>query len=285
MLDRGKVVDGNFTHRVSIKDFPKPLSKLTPAEAGLDKDTSIDIFKSQLISRHLDLHARVLKDQGLSFYTIGSSGHEGNAAVSKVFRHTDPAFLHYRSGGFVVQRSRDYGKIDTIYEQMLSFVASKEDPISGGRHKVFGSVPLNIPPQTSTIASHLPKAAGAAMAITRAKELGIDTGKPSDSVIICNFGDASLNHATSQSAINMAQYVAKANYPLPIVYMCEDNGIGISVATPKNWVRETMQDRPGIHYVQGNGLHFPDAYLAAREAEFISRKKRKPVFLHLATIR
>src|SRR3546814_7334359 len=44
------------------------------------------------------------------------------------------------------------------WDMLLSFAASSEDPISGGRHKVIGSRPLAIPPQTSTIASHLPKA-------------------------------------------------------------------------------------------------------------------------------
>ena len=47
----------------------------------------------------------------------------------------------------------------------LSFAASSEDPASGGRHKVWGSKPLWVLPQTSTIASHLPKAFGTAIAI------------------------------------------------------------------------------------------------------------------------
>ena len=60
-----------------------------------------------------------------------------------------------------------------IYDLGLSFVASSDDPISGGRHKVIGSKKLNMPPQTSTIASHLPKAVGAAFSIDRAKNLKI----------------------------------------------------------------------------------------------------------------
>ena len=59
---------------------------------------------------------------------------------------------------------------------LLSFAASAEDPISGGRHKVLGSKSLNIPPQTSTIASHLPKAMGAAFAIDLARALAAPTG-------------------------------------------------------------------------------------------------------------
>ncbi|MEQ8514761.1 MAG: hypothetical protein RIC38_04085, partial [Chromatocurvus sp.] len=50
-------------------------------------------------------------------------------------------------------------------DTLLAFTASRDDPVSGGRHKVIGSRAHWIPPQTSTIASHLPKAMGAAHAL------------------------------------------------------------------------------------------------------------------------
>jgi hypothetical protein len=102
--------------------------------------------------------ARVLRVQNKVFYTIGSSGHEGNAMVARLTRHTDPAFLHYRSGAFMAERFRKLPGMDPIMDSALSFAASKDDPASGGRHKVWGSKPLWVLPQTSTIASHLPKA-------------------------------------------------------------------------------------------------------------------------------
>ncbi|MFD0820147.1 hypothetical protein ACFQ0D_17955, partial [Micromonospora zhanjiangensis] len=40
------------------------------------------LFDAQLTSRHLDLAARWLRSFGEGYYTIGSSGHEGNAAVA-----------------------------------------------------------------------------------------------------------------------------------------------------------------------------------------------------------
>ena len=57
-------------------------------------------------SRHLDLAARWLRAPGQGFYTIGSAGHEGNAAVAAALRPTDPALLHYRSGAFYLARAR-----------------------------------------------------------------------------------------------------------------------------------------------------------------------------------
>ena len=80
--------------------LPQPLN-LAPdlSDAELNQ-----LFLSMLSSRLLDLRSRLLQAKGQSFYTIGSSGHEANAAVAAQLRVTDPAFLHYRSGAFFIER-------------------------------------------------------------------------------------------------------------------------------------------------------------------------------------
>ena len=101
---------------------------------------------------------------------------------------------------------------------------------------MIGSKLLNIPPQTSTIASHLPKAVGAAFSIDRAKNLNIEeTQLKNDSVVICSFGDASVNHASALTAFNTAAWINDRGGHVPIVFICEDNEVGISVSTNKNW--------------------------------------------------
>jgi 2-oxoisovalerate dehydrogenase E1 component len=285
MLDRASVVDEQFIKRVQQADFPIPNSSISLETAELDKKTAIELFDSQIKSRLLDLIARQLKEKGLSFYTIGSSGHEGNAVFGQVFRPEDMAFLHYRSGAFYIQRSKQVKGIDGVKDVLLSLVAASNDPISGGRHKVFGSVPLNVPPQTSTIASHLPKALGAALSIKRAKDLGIESNLDQDSIILCSFGDASANHATAQTTINACSWIAQQNYPLPIVFICEDNGIGISVPTPVNWIEQSINSRPGLNYIACDGLNLADIYAKAQEAEYLARYKKQPVFLHMRCVR
>ena len=285
MLDRASVVDEQFVTRVLAADFPKPRSTMSFEAAELDKKTAIEIFDSQIKSRLLDLIARQLKEKGLSFYTIGSSGHEGNAVLGHVFKTSDMAFLHYRSGAFYIQRAKQLAASDGVRDILLSLVAAASDPISGGRHKVFGSVPLNIPPQTSTIASHLPKALGTALSITRAKELGIESRLEANSVILCSFGDASTNHASTQTTLNACSWIRQQNYPLPIIFICEDNGIGISVPTPNNWIETSIRSRPGLQYIACDGLNIADTYAKAQEAEYLARTKKQPVFLHLHCVR
>ena len=285
MSDRNQLVKENFINFVRAQTLPQSSINLTPSDVGLSATDVIDLFETQVMSRHLDLQSRVMQKKGQSFYTIGSSGHEGNAAYAKAFRPTDMAFLHYRSGAFVIQRGKQVPGQTSLYDMLLSFAASKDDPISGGRHKVLGSKALSIPPQTSTIASHLPKAMGAAYSIPLAKRLAHQGEIPDDGVIICNFGDASSNHSTTQGAINSTAWAAYQSIPMPIVFVCEDNGIGISTSTPDGWIAANYKNREGLHYLYCDGLNILDTFQTAKEAERIAREMRKPVFLHVRTVR
>ena len=285
-MDRAQIVHQNFLRRVAVQDFPVALSDMSLENSGLTQEGLAEIFHAQILSRHLDLASRKLSKAGQGFYTIGSSGHEGNAAVAWALRPTDMAFLHYRGAAFQIARSRQVPGQTPLWDLLLSFTASSEDPISGGRHKVLGSKALNIPPQTSTIASHLPKAVGAAFSVGLAKRVKPEHRQlPSDAIILCSLGDASLNHSTAQGAINTACWSAYQNSAVPMVFLCEDNGIGISTKTPRGWVEASISFRPGLEYISCNGLDAVETYAAAHEAQRIARARKKPVFLHMSCIR
>jgi 2-oxoisovalerate dehydrogenase E1 component len=288
-LNRAEICDVNFQEFVrdwhGRADAGPAAGEAILDGSALDARGFRELFESQLISRHLDLMARVLRVQNKVFYTIGSSGHEGNAMVARLARHTDPAFLHYRSGGFMAERFRKLPGMDPIMDSALSFAASKDDPASGGRHKVWGSKPLWVLPQTSTIASHLPKAFGTAVAIEQARRIGHRLPIPDDSIAICSFGDASSNHATAQTAFNAAAWTAYQKLPAPILFVCEDNGIGISVKTPDGWVARNFRDRADLDYFQADGLDLAAGYGDVQKAVEHCRRTRRPTFLHLRTTR
>jgi 2-oxoisovalerate dehydrogenase E1 component len=196
------------------------------------------------------------------------------------------AFLHYRDGAFQTRRSTQVPGVAPTWDMLLSFATSVEDPMSGGRHKVLGSKSLMIPPQTSTIASHLPKAVGAAYSIGLARRHPPEHRVlADDGIVLCSFGDASANHSTAQGAINTACWTAFQSVPLPLLFVCEDNGIGISTRTPKGWIADNFSARPGLQYFHADGLDIFDTYRAAREAADFVRRRRKPAFLHLSLVR
>lgn len=281
-MDRCEIVHENFLRRVAARDLPAGRAPAGP----LSPELAMQAFRAGCLTRALDRQSRAMQRAGQGFYTIGSSGHEGLAAVALALRPTDMAFLHYRDAAFQIARAGQVPGENPTWDMLLSFASSKDDPISGGRHKVLGSRSLMIPPQTSTIASHLPKAVGAAYSIGAARRHRPEHAiLPDDALVYCSFGDASANHSTAQGAFNTAQWTSYQSVPLPLLFVCEDNGIGISTKTPKGWIEATFSARPGLKYFKADGLDLYDTYRVACEAADYIRTRRKPAFLHLRTIR
>ena len=205
--------------------------------------------------------------------------------VAMALRTTDPALLHYRSGAFYVARAQQVPGSTPIRDVLQGFMALADEPIAGGRHKVFGHPDLGVIPQTSTIASHLPRAVGLAIALHRAHRLKVDCEWPEDAVVVCSFGDASANHSTAAGAINAALATAFRGLPVPILFVCEDNGFGISVPTPTGWIETAYGSRPGMSYLSADGSDPLAAWPAIVRAADTVREQRRPVFLHLRTVR
>ena len=283
--------------RIGLADAALDRAIVEASEPQLSRDPStavipggptgrelLEVFADQVASRCLDVAARDLKAKGAGYYTISSAGHEHTAMVGALTRPDDPAFLHYRDGAFVLARARRAG-VDSVERDVLySLCAAEQDPIAQGRHKVWGSRQMWIPPQTSTIASQLPKAMGAAVAIGRARRLGQQLPVASDAIAVTSFGDASLNHSSALSAINAARWGKRVGNPMPLLLVCEDNGIGISVTTPRGWIAQTYGRMSGMTYVPARG-EIDEVWAAVRSAVERCRRGRTPVFLHLQTVR
>lgn len=280
-----EAIDEHFLARV------RALTASSGSTPPGDATAVLALLDAQLESRHLDLAARWLQAQGEGFYTIGSAGHEANAAVGLLTRVDDPALLHYRSGGFYAARAarnaeeRPDAATTPVRDVLLGMSAAAADPISGGRHKVFGHRDLHIVPQTSTIASHLPRAVGLAYALGNLADLAPERRWPDDAIVVTSLGDASVNHSSAQGALNAAAYLTHRGLSLPLLVVVEDNGLGISTRTPAGWVEATLSRLPGIGYVDASSPR-PDRLLAdVGEAVERVRSARRPALLHLRTVR
>src|SRR6266542_6799931 len=113
--------------------FADRVRALKPVPCDYPAEQLRSLYDAQLGSRHADLAARWMQSQGKGFYTIGSAGHEGNAAVAAAVRPTDPALLHYRSGAFYCARAGQLDdRTDPIRDILRGLVASAAEPGSGG---------------------------------------------------------------------------------------------------------------------------------------------------------
>ena len=254
--------------------------------SSLTTRVCLALFDVQLGSRHLDLAARWLRAQGRGYYTIGSSGHEGNAAVAAALRPTDPALLHYRSGAFFLARGVLVDGREPLRDVLLGLVAATDEPISGGRHKVFGRHDLHIIPQTSTIASHLPRALGVAFSIARARKLGVTCAWPDDAVdgvqLRRRVGEP-LHRGRSDQRRAALRVSGRADAAAVRLRGQRDRhqrarprAAGSSRAT---------ETGTGLAYFGADGCDLPATFDAAAAAADWVRTRRRPAFLHLRTVR
>ena len=158
--------------------------------------------------------------------------------------------------------------------------------MSGGRHKVFGHPALHIIPQTSTIASHLPRAVGLGFALGLAKAPGRDTPWPEDAVVVCSFGDASANHSTATGALNAAAYLA---HRAATARCCSSARTTASASAPVRRAGWTGGGAPAAprHRVPPRRRCRPAVELLAAIEEALAgvRSRRSPAVLHLSTVR
>ncbi|MGH3186843.1 MAG: thiamine pyrophosphate-dependent enzyme [Streptosporangiaceae bacterium] len=284
-LDQAFLAAVRALPNASPADRPSARAVTLPTVARLTARQAIALFDAQAGSRHLDLAARYLRAEGHGYYTIGSAGHEANAALGAVLRPSDPALLHYRSGAFYLARAAQVPGSEPLRDVLLGLVGAADEPIAGGRHKVFGHHGLAVIPQTSTIASHLPRAVGLAFSIGHAAKLGVPSPWPADAITVASFGDASANHSTAAGAINAACRTAYQGLPMPLLLVCEDNGLGISVRTPDGWVAAAHGGRAALNYFAADGTDPAGCYGAVAEAAQYVRSRRSPAFLHLKVVR
>ena len=84
---------------------------------------------------------------------------------------------------------------------------------------------------------------------------------------MCSFGDASVNHSTAVGAVNTACWVRLPGLPMPLLFVCEDNGIGISVRTPPGWIdARTTATGPGSRTSRPTAPIRPPCFDAATAA-------------------
>jgi len=281
-----------------LADLADPAGPPRPAALAAPRaEQLLRLADAQVGSRWLDVAARRLRAAGAGHYTIASAGHEADAAVALAVTDRDPALLHYRSGAFYLARSAQRRRTNELtsgvgrglLDVALGLVAGAKEPGAGGRHKVFGHPELGVIPQTSTIASHLPRAVGIAWALGRQQRLPerlrTPLAWPDDALVVASLGDASANHSTAAGAVNAACWTAHQGVPLPLLLVCEDNGLGISTRTPAGWVAAQFSGRAGLEYRYDDGTDPLASLDIAAEAAAFAREKQVPVLLHLRCVR
>ena len=120
----------------------------------------------------------------------------------------------------------------------------------------------------------IPIAVGAALSAKKQKN-----GK----VVISFFGDGANNEGAFHEALNMA-----AVWKLPVVFVCENNGYGMSTSTKRSTAVENIADRAAAYNMPGvivDGNNLSDVAEAAHEAIERARRGEGPTLIENKTYR
>src|SRR6184192_3461841 len=181
----------------------------------LSKEDKLRLLTTILESRHADLREQNLNRQGKGHFHVSGMGHEALAAVSIQTEPGDYIVPYYRDRGLVLGRGM------TTRQLGLEYFA-KRNTGSGGRQMPshYSDADLHIWSVPTPTGSQLLPACGMAWGIQ------LDGKK---NLVVTTVGDAATRQGDFFEALCFA-----SEKKLPMLFLVEDNGYGISMPTRKN---------------------------------------------------
>jgi len=181
----------------------------------LSKEDKLRLLTTILESRHADLREQNLNRQGKGHFHVSGMGHEALAAVSIQTEPDDYIVPYYRDRGLVLGRGM------TTRQLGLEYFA-KRNTGSGGRQMPshYSNADLHIWSVPTPTGSQLLPACGMAWGIQ------LDGKK---NLVVATVGDAATRQGDFFEALCFAR-----EKKLPMLFLVEDNGYGISMPTRKN---------------------------------------------------
>ncbi len=226
------------------------------------------------MGRTLDDKAPNYLKQGLGWsYHAPNAGHDGiQLALGLTFRPgQDYLFPYYRDLTTCLAAGL------TVDEILLNGLSKADDVASGGRHMSnhFAKPSIGIQNTSSSVANHAQHAAGLGRAV---KFYG------RDAIVFCSVGESSTSEGYFYEAVNGASHEQ-----LPVVFVVQDNGYGISVPKTDQTANEFASDNfrgfANLAIIHCDGTDVFDSFRAMREAVAFVRSGRGAAMVHAVCVR
>ena len=239
-----------------------------------DKETLAKWFYLMTVGRAIDEKAPNYLKQAIGWsYHAPYAGHDGiQLAIGQVFdKETDHLFPYYRD--MLTNLSAGL----TAEELILNGISKATDVGSGGRHMSnhFAKPEWNIHNVSSCTGNHTLHAVGVGRAIRYYKHKGVS---------ISSQGESSVSEGYVYEAINGA-----SNEQLPVVFVFQDNGYGISVPkrdqTANRKVANNFSGFKNLRIIHCNGKDVFDSMNAMDEAKAWAMENQKPVIVQANCVR
>ncbi|HEX3935029.1 MAG TPA: thiamine pyrophosphate-dependent enzyme [Puia sp.] len=222
-----------------------------------------------------------------------SSVYEANRPLCKYVHSTSrgheaiqlAAAFHLRPDDWVSPYYRDESLLLGLgfepYQLMLQLLAKADDPFTGGReyysHPNYrGPDRPNMLPQSSATGMQAIPSTGLAQGLRYLEDIGaaIVNNHGQRPLVLCSLGDASVTEGEVSEAFQFA--VLKQ---LPIIYLVQDNGWGISVRWDEARVMDAYEYASGfkgLHRMRIDGSDFLESYEAMGEVVETVRRTGQP---------
>lgn len=252
------------SRRISVNDLPGSRQRIYQGE-----QPAVELLKCMLLSREGDRREGILLHQNKGWFQIAGSGHEALAALAPHLRAEDYIFPHYRDRALMLARG--------VGPELLArdFLA-RANSSSGGRNLPghFSCLKQNVVSMVSPTGSQCLPASGCAWGIQLLQRKTVQIEQSAQpSLSICLLGDASTRQGEFYEA-----YCFAVQEHLPVVFVVEDNGYGISTPTAR-----LLPFRLGIldgdRLVRVNGRDVDDVFERGGQAVERARSGDGPVIL------
>jgi 2-oxoisovalerate dehydrogenase E1 component len=231
-------------------------------------------YELMTLGRLLDERAPNYLKQAVGWsYHAPYAGHDGiQLAIGQTFvRGEDHLFPYYRDMLTAVAAGVNAEEI------ILNGISKATDLASGGRHMSnhFAKPEWNIHNVSSCTGNHTLHAVGVARAMKRYKHKG---------VAFSSQGESSVSEGYVYEAINGA-----STEKLPVVFVFQDNGYGISVPKSDQTANERVADNftgfLNLTIIHCDGKDVFDSMSAMDQARKIAIEKCEPVIVHADCVR
>ena len=237
----------------------------------LDRRQSIEWYRLMLTIRHfeqavMDLYMRALMP-GLAHLYIGQEAVAVGACAA--LRPDDWISSTHRGHGHCIAKG---GDINKMMAEMLGKVTGYNRGKGGSMH--IAALDLGILGAFGVVGGGFGPATGAALS---AKMRG------TDQVTVCFFGDGASNQGSFHENLNLAGL-----WKLPVVYVCENNLYGISVAQWRSQPIPDVSIRAASYGMQGvkvDGQDVVAVYEAVTRTVELARRGQGPTLVECKTYR
>ncbi|PKI32851.1 hypothetical protein CRG98_046760 [Punica granatum] len=205
----------------------------------------------------------------ISFYVTTIGEEAINIASAAALTMDDLVFPQYREPGVLLWRGF------TLQEFANQCFGNKADYGKGRQMPIhYGSNKLNYFTVSSTIATQLPPAVGAAYSLKMDKQ---------DACAVTYFGDGGSSEGDFHAALNFA-----AVMEAPVIFICRNNGWAISTPTSDQFRSDGVAIRGqayGVKSIRVDGNDALAMYNTVRAAREMAIGEQKPVLIEAMTYR